>query len=100
MSGHQAVGRARRRLARMLDPGPPPAAAEDAPSGEPAWPQTDALRTLARRIERLEAALEGLQDSIHREAQRRDGEIADLRRQGSPDAIARALSDDARRRGL
>jgi hypothetical protein len=93
MSGQQAVGRVRRRLARILDPDPP-AAAEAAP------PQTDAIRSLQRRMDRLETELEGLQDSVHREAQRRDAEIADLRRQGSPGAMARSLSADARRRGL
>jgi hypothetical protein len=77
MAGHQTPGRMRRALARVLDGG-----------------------KLRQRLERLESELEGLQDSVHRESQRRDAEIAELRRQAAPHAMARSLSDDARRRGL
>jgi vacuolar-type H+-ATPase subunit I/STV1 len=55
------------------------------------------LRDLRVRIQRLEQAFEGLQDAVHRESQRRDEEIAALRRQVQPEAMARSLSDDARR---
>ena len=55
---------------------------------------------LARRVDRLEAQLEGLQDAVHRDARRRDEQQARLERRTDPDEIARSLSDDARRRGL
>lgn len=53
-----------------------------------------------RRLDYFESVVEGLQDAVHREAQRRDQEAAELRHRTEPDVIARALSDDARRRGL
>jgi hypothetical protein len=55
---------------------------------------------LARRVDRLEAQLEGLQDAVHRDSRRRDEQQARLERKTDPDEIARSLSDDARRRGL
>ena len=58
------------------------------------------LQRLEQRIDHLEAALEGLQDAVHREAVRHHEEIADLRKKVEPEAMARALSDDARQRGL
>jgi len=57
----------------------------------------DALET---RVEHLEAALEGLQDAVYRQAQRDDASIEELRQRTEPGRIARELSDDARRRGL
>lgn len=59
-----------------------------------------ASQRLEERVERLESALEALQDQLHRESQRRDEQIAELRRQVRPEELARELSDDARRRGL
>jgi hypothetical protein len=55
---------------------------------------------LARRVDRLEAQLEGLQDAVHRDSIRRDEQQARLERKTDPDELARSLSDDARRRGL
>ena len=55
---------------------------------------------LGRRVDRLEAQLEALQDAVHRDAVRRDEQQARLERRTEPDEIARALSSDARRRGL
>jgi hypothetical protein len=55
---------------------------------------------LERRIEHLEAALEGLQDAVHRESTRQCEEIEKLRRRIEPGEMARSLSDDARRRGI
>jgi hypothetical protein len=60
----------------------------------------DELSALRTRVNHLEAALEGLQDAVYRDAQRHDEEIAELQRQTQPENIARALSGDARRRGL
>jgi hypothetical protein len=60
-----------------------------------------------RRVELLETQVaylgelvEGLQDAVHRESVRRDDEAAQLRRRVAPREMARALSEDARKRGL
>jgi hypothetical protein len=58
------------------------------------------LEQLERRVSHLEELLEGLQDAVHRESVRRDEEAARLQRRTEPREIARALSDDARKRGL
>ncbi len=55
---------------------------------------------LNRRVDRLEAQLEALQDAVHRDAVRRDEQQMMLERKTDPAEIARALSDDARVRGL
>ena len=57
-------------------------------------------RDVTARVERLEAVIEGLQDAIYRQAQQHDTEIDELRKRTDPAEIARALSADARRRGL
>jgi hypothetical protein len=44
--------------------------------------------------------VQGLQDSVHREATRQGKRIADLEARVEPAALGRALSDDARERGL
>ena len=63
--------------------------------------QPDArIAELQHRLEHLEEALEGLQDALHRESLRREGEVRELNKHTQPAAIARALSDDARRRGI
>jgi ABC-type phosphate transport system auxiliary subunit len=58
------------------------------------------LETLDARMDRMETALEGLQDAVYRQAIRQDESLADLRKRTEPERIARALSADARRRGL
>jgi hypothetical protein len=60
----------------------------------------DSVTELGRRVDRLEAQLEALQDAVHRDAIRRDEQQARLERKTDPDELARALSSDARRRGL
>jgi hypothetical protein len=55
---------------------------------------------LEARITRLEELLQGLQDSVHRESSRQSKRIAALEAQIQPAAITKALSDDARERGL
>jgi hypothetical protein len=42
----------------------------------------------------------GLQDAVHREAVRRDEQAKQFERRLEPRELARALSDDARERGL
>jgi hypothetical protein len=58
------------------------------------------LRPMAARLDALEAMVEGLQDAVDRESRRRDAQLDELARRLEPAALARALSDDARRRGL
>jgi uncharacterized coiled-coil protein SlyX len=58
------------------------------------------LELLERRVSHLEELVEGLQDAVHRESVRRDEEAARLQRRTEPREMARALSDDARKRGL
>ena len=87
------AGLVERVVARLRAGGP--GTAGDSPAAEPVE-----LEALERRLERLEQALEGLQDSVHRESHRRDEEIAELKRQVQPHTMARSLSDDARKRGL
>jgi uncharacterized coiled-coil protein SlyX len=58
------------------------------------------IALLELRIEHLEAALEGLQDAVDRQAVLQDERVAELRRRTEPAEIARALSEDARRRGV
>jgi hypothetical protein len=55
---------------------------------------------LARRVDQLEAQLEGLQDAVHRDAVRRDEKEARIERKTEPSEMARSLSRDARSRGL
>jgi hypothetical protein len=58
------------------------------------------LRALEARVRRLEAGLEGLQDAMHRMFVSQNERLEDLSRRTRPDEIARALSQDARQRGL
>ena len=58
------------------------------------------LETLEARLEHLERALEGLQDSVYRQATLEDENVNELRRRTEPEQMARDLSQDARERGL
>jgi hypothetical protein len=60
----------------------------------------DEAQELRTRLEHLERELLALQDSVYRDVRRQDGEMAELREQLDPPNLVRALSDDARRRGL
>ena len=87
------IGRIRqiRRIAKL----------DDAPTGSRAGdPESDRLLTLERRITELEALVQGLQDSVHRESSRHSARIAELEARIQPGAMGKALSDDARARGL
>ena len=63
-------------------------------------PQPEDLQRLKERMTHLEALVEGLQDAVHRESVRHDERLADIERRTQPDVLAKALSEDARRRGL
>jgi hypothetical protein len=88
MPGFQSrVESARRRLVDLLGG---PSSAEE---------RRNLLR-LRERVEHLETLVEGLQDSIHRDSIRHEQRMRELERKTEPDALAKALSEDARRRGL
>ena len=55
---------------------------------------------LERRVSELEAGFEALQDAVHRDMTRRDAQLSALERKTRADEIAKALSADARKRGL
>jgi hypothetical protein len=63
-------------------------------------PEPDLLQALEARIAHLEQLLQGLQDSVHRDSVRQEKRIADLESRIEPRALGRALSKDARERGL
>ena len=58
------------------------------------------MRSLIRRVDALEAMVEGLQGSVDRQARRQDERIKRAARRLEPAQLARAISDDARERGL
>jgi hypothetical protein len=58
------------------------------------------IELLEQRIAHLEAVVEGLQDSVHREAVRTGNQIEALETKTKPGEIARALTRDARKRGI
>jgi flagellar motility protein MotE (MotC chaperone) len=58
------------------------------------------IEALEERIDALEALLEGLQDSVHREAVRRTHEFEEINRKLQPAKLARALEEHAREHGL
>ena len=58
------------------------------------------LRALEARIEHLESMIEGLQDAVHREAVRNEERLDQIEQRLEPGELSRALSRDARERGL
>jgi hypothetical protein len=72
----------------------------DEPARASAGPGQDQLRALEARIAHLEQLLQGLQDSVHRESTRLGKRIAELEARIQPAALGKALSEDARERGL
>jgi hypothetical protein len=58
------------------------------------------IAEIQHRLEHLEEAFEGLQDAFHRESTRQENQLQELMKSIQPNAMARALSDDARRRGV
>jgi uncharacterized coiled-coil protein SlyX len=60
----------------------------------------DELRALEVRVAHLEQLLEGLQDSVHRESKRLSKRVGELETRVQPAALGKALSEDARERGL
>ncbi len=63
-------------------------------------PRQDELHALEARITQVEQLVEGLQDSVHRESTRLSQRVGELEARVQPAALARAMSKDARERGL
>ena len=63
-------------------------------------PGRDELDALEARIAHLEQVVQGLQDSVHRESTRLSKRIGELEARTQPAALGRAMSEDARQRGL
>jgi hypothetical protein len=63
-------------------------------------PGQDPVRALESRAAHLEQLVEGLQASVHRESSRNAKGLAELETRTQPQALAKALSEDARARGL
>jgi hypothetical protein len=61
---------------------------------------SDQVADLRTRIAHLESLVQGLQDSVHRGFERHDKQVSDIERRLDPAALAAALSQDARERGL
>jgi hypothetical protein len=76
------------------------AARDRPPPPSTAGPQNEEIRVLQARVAHLEQLLQGLQDSVHRESLRHSERIADLEERIKPAVLGRALSKDARERGL
>jgi len=63
-------------------------------------PATERIENLEQRLRHLETMVEGLQDAVHREITRTNDQIDRLRKRTEPAELSRALSEDARHRGL
>jgi hypothetical protein len=76
----------------------------DAPAGRAQSTAPDLedheLARLTDRVTHLEQLLQGLQDSVHRESKRQEERITELEARVQPSALGKALSEDARNRGL
>jgi uncharacterized coiled-coil protein SlyX len=63
-------------------------------------PPINRIEDLEKRVRHLETMIEGLQDAVHREITRMNDQIDLLRKRTEPAELSRALSEDARHRGL
>jgi uncharacterized protein YicC (UPF0701 family) len=76
------------------------ATARERPGRDAGEAQRDRIQALEARVTHLEQQLDGLQDSVHREAERHARLIAELQGQVDPGTMGAALAEDARNRGL
>jgi hypothetical protein len=74
--------------------------AADPTAQAPAEAQERRIEVLEERIDQLEGLVEGLQDAVHRETVRQGARIGELEKKSEPAEISRALSRDARERGI
>jgi hypothetical protein len=82
-----------RQLRRLATPSEP--ARFGASASEP-----DIVDALESRIAHLEQMVQGLQDSVHREASRQSRRLTELETRIQPGAMGKALDENARERGL
>jgi hypothetical protein len=75
-------------------------AAPDQPPTDAGDPGVDRLEAVEARVRHLEQLLEGLQDSVYREAARQAELITELQAKVEPGAMGAALAEDRRKRGL
>lgn len=78
-------------------------APSDIPAAGPRGPEPGAggeIEDLHTRIAHLEQLVQGLQDSVYRESLRLDRRLTELETRTEPAALAAALSENARNRGL
>jgi hypothetical protein len=94
MTDPESQGRRRRRFVERIAALRPPDVRRQGP------PEAIDLASLSRRIDQLEATLEGLQDSVYRESKRHEADIQELQRQIEPGALSQAIEAHARKRGL
>jgi hypothetical protein len=80
------------RIARVVRP------SRANPLGAP--PSGSSEIDLRLRVQRLEQMVEALQDQVYRKAQQDDERFAELHHSVQPEELARALSEDARKRGI
>jgi TolA-binding protein len=77
-----------------------PGAADQPEESSGTDPRQERIRALEARVAQLEQLVQGLQDSVHRESSRQTKRIAELETRTQPAALGKALSEDARARGL
>jgi uncharacterized coiled-coil protein SlyX len=70
------------------------------PAGPPTGPVPERVAALEARLAHLEQLVEGLQDSVHREADRHTALIDELQAQVRPEMMVASLAKHARERGL
>ena len=70
------------------------------PTGVAGDPDADPIAELRARLAHVEQMVQGLQDSVYREAQRQEKRLSELELRMDPAELAAALSKNARERGL
>ena len=85
-------------LERVIQQRRSASAATGAPAGEA--DQERRIGALEQRVEYLESLLEGLQDSVHREAARHEREMKALEAKTQAPEMARAIDKYSRERGV
>jgi hypothetical protein len=85
-------------LERVIQQRRSASAATGSPAGE--VDQEQRIGALEQRVEYLESLVEGLQDSVHREAARHETEMKALEAKTRAPEMARALDKYSRERGV
>lgn len=87
---------------RRLDEDPDEPQSPQAPQPPPADTSgtDDRIAELTRRVDNLEALVEGLQDAVHRDSLRRGQQIKELEDRTDPAEMSRSLARHSRKHGL